>query len=137
MDSNATPSGDPKAAKASLFSRAPKPASPPPPPREPKKKRPRGSGLSQISALLSFILGGVIVGRGGFVGVLLAERRPGPLTEDKVVVLTREDDDGPLADQLEKAGVIENGALFSIMTLLDGQRGKLKRGEYKFPAGVS
>jgi UPF0755 protein len=87
--------------------------------------------------LLSLLLVGIIVGVGGFVAVLVAERRPGPLTQDKVVVLTREDDDGPLADQLEKAGVIENSALFSIMTLLDGQRHALKRGEYKFPAGVS
>ena len=79
----------------------------------------------------------VIVGVGGFIAVLLAERRPGPLTQEKVVLLTREDDGGPLADQLEKAGVIENAALFSIMTLLDGQRHALKRGEYKFPAGVS
>ncbi len=138
MDSNANPSGDPKKGKASLFSRASKPSSPTPPPqREPKVRRRRVSGLSQISAFISFVLVAVLVVIGGFVAVLLAERRPGPLGQEKVVVLTREDDDGPLADQLEKAGVIENSALFSIMTLLDGQRGKLKRGEYKFPAGVS
>lgn len=123
--------------KPGLFSRAPKPISPPPPPREPKKKRPRGSGFSRISAFLSFLLVAALVCIGGFVAVLVAERRPGPLTQEKVVVLTREDDDGPLVDQLEKAGVIENSALFSIMTLLDGQRRALKRGEYKFPAGAS
>ena len=69
--------------------------------------------------------------------MLVSERRPGPLTQEKVVVLTREDDAGPLVDQLEKAGVIESSALFSLMTLLDGQRHALKRGEYEFPAGVS
>ena len=79
----------------------------------------------------------VVVCIGGFVAVLVAERRPGPLTQEKVVVLTREDDGGPLADQLEKAGVIENSALFSVMTLLDGQRRALKRGEYRFQAGAS
>jgi UPF0755 protein len=139
MDSNATPSGDSKAGKASLFSRAPKLASTKaaPPPREPKRKRPRNFGFSQVSAFLSFLLVGVVVGIGGFVAVLVAERRAGPLEQEKTVVLTREDDDGPLADQLEKAGVIENSALFSVMTLLDGRRSALKRGEYKFPAGVS
>jgi UPF0755 protein len=73
----------------------------------------------------------------GFVGVLVAERKTGPLTEDKTVLLTREDDDGPIADQLEKAGVIENSTLFYVMTVLDGQRSALKRGEYAFKAGLS
>ena len=128
-------SGAPKpAARASLLSRAPKPS--PPPPREPSK-RPRRSGLSGLSALLSFVLVGVFVGLGGFVALLLAERRGGPLEQEKVVVLTREDDDGPIADQLEKSGVVENGMMFSIMALLDGQRSALKRGEYKFPAHAS
>jgi UPF0755 protein len=137
MDSSANPTGESKLRKPGLFSRAPKPIAAPPPPREPKKKRPRGFGFSQVSAFLSFLLVAVVVCIGGFVAVLVAERRPGPLTQEKVVLLTREDDDGPLADQLEKAGVIENAALFSVMTLLDGQRRALKRGEYKFPAEVS
>ncbi len=135
MDDHATPSGDSRQAKASLFARAPK--SPPPPPREPKKKRSRGSGLSQLSAFLSLVLVGVFVGLAGFVAVLLAETRAGPLAEDKTVVITREDDDGPIADQLEAAGVIDSSALFSIMALLDGQRGALKRGEYAFKAGAT
>ena len=136
MDLDPAPYGDSKPAKASLFARARKAASPPP--REPKlKKRSRGLGLGAISAFLSLVLVGVFVGLAGFVAVSLAERRPGPLQAEKVVVLTREDDDGPLADQLEKAGVITNSALFSMMALFDGERGALKRGEYKFPAGVS
>jgi len=134
MDLEPTPPGDQQPAKASLFSRAPKP---PPPPREPKLKRPRRAGLASLSALFSFLLVGAVVALAGFVAVLLAERRPGPLGEDKVVVLTREDDDGPLADQLEKAGVIENSMLFSVMALFDGQRSALKRGEYDFKAGIS
>ena len=135
MDLDAPPPGEARPAKASLFARAPKP--PPPPPREPKKKRGRGFGLSQLSAFLSFVLVGVFVGLGGFVAVLLAERRVGPLAEEKTIVLTREDDDGPIADQLQKAGVISSSTLFSMMALLDGQRSALKRGEYKFPAGIS
>ena len=136
MDPNPTPSGDDKPAKVSLFSRTPKPPKPPPP-REPKLRRPRRAGLASLSALFSLLLVGVVVALGGFVALLLAERRPGPLAEDKVVVLTREDDDGPIADQLEKAGVIENSTMFSVMTLFDGQRSALKRGEYDFKAGIS
>ncbi len=129
------PKSEPKSEPKSAPKSAPKPAAPPPP-REPAR-RPRRSGLSGLSALLSFVLVGVLVGLAGFVALLLAERRGGPLEQEKVVVLTREDDDGPIADQLEKAGVVENGMMFSIMALLDGQRSALKRGEYKFPAHVS
>ena len=135
MDASNSPSEAPKA-KASLFSRAPKPEKSQKPPREPKK-RPRRSGLSSLSGVFSFILIAALVGVGAFVYIQAAERRAGPLAEDKVVILTREDDDGPLADQLEKAGVIENSMIFSLMTLLDGQRSALKRGEYDFKAGIS
>jgi UPF0755 protein len=136
MDDNAHPPGEGEPARASLFARARKPASPKPP-REPKKKRPRRPGLASLSGVLSFVLVGVFVGLAAFVGVLVAERKAGPLTEDKTVLLTREDDDGPIADQLEKAGVIENATLFYLMTVLDGQRSALKRGEYAFKAGQS
>ena len=124
---------EPEAAKASLFSRARAPK----PPKEIKKKRSRSSLFSQLSVVLSLVLVGALVGMAGFVTVLLAERRAGPLAEDKTVILGREDDDGAISDQLERAGVIDNGALFSMMTLLDGQRSALKRGEYEFHAGIS
>jgi UPF0755 protein len=138
MDANTPSAGEPGPPKASLFARAPKPAPPPREPKnEPKKKRPRRSGLSQISVIFSLLLVGACVGVAGLLAAALAERRAGPLTEDKVVVLTREDDDGPIADQLEKAGVIENALLFSVMALVDGERGALKRGEYRFPTGIS
>ena len=136
MDLN--PSDDPEspkpdAARASLFSRARKPKAP----SEPRPKRNRTSSLSHLSVVFSLVLVGAFVGMAGFVAVLLAERRPGPLAEDKVVILTRDDDDGPIAEQLERAGIIENATLFTAMTLLDGQRGALKRGEYEFRAGIS
>ncbi len=124
---------DPNAARASLFSRVRKPKAP----AEPRPKRMRGSALSQLSVVFSLVLVGAFVGMAAFVAILLAERRPGPLTQDKVVILTREDDDGPIAQQLEKAGVVENATLFSAMTILDGQRSALKRGEYDFRAGIS
>ena len=122
-----------EAPKASLFSRSVKPKAP----KEPKKKRTRSSLFSQLSVVLSLVLVGAFVGMAAFVTVLLAERRAGPLTEEKVVLLTREDDDGPIADQLERAGIIDNATIFSIMTMFDGQRNALKRGEYEFHAGVS
>ena len=64
-------------------------------------------------------------------------RRAGPLAEDKIVNITREDDGGPIDEQLERAGVIDSGLMFSAMTLIDGTRGALKRGEYAFKAHAS
>ena len=64
-------------------------------------------------------------------------RSPGPLAEDKVVMIAREDDAASIADQLERAGVIDSAMWFNILTVLDGNRGALKRGEYAFKAGMS
>ena len=52
-------------------------------------------------------------------------------------MIVREDDGGSIADQLERAGVIDNALWFNVLTLLDGNRGAMKRGEYAFRAGAS
>src|SRR3984957_12524782 len=103
----------------------------------PKPRRPRRTGLSSLSAFLSFVLIGAVIGLVAFAAAIVEERKTGPLAADKVVVIEREDDEGPIADQLERAGVIESAPLFSAMTLVDGKHGALKRGEYSFKAGVS
>src|SRR5277367_2147743 len=103
----------------------------------PKPRRPRRTGLSSLSAFLSFVLIGAVIGLVAFAAAIVEERKTGPLAADKVVVIEREDDEGPIADQLERAGVIESAPLFSAMTLVDGKHGELKRGEYSFKAGVS
>jgi UPF0755 protein len=54
-----------------------------------------------------------------------------------VVIIAREDDGGSIADQLERAGVIDSATWFNVLTVLDGNRGALKRGEYAFKAGMS
>jgi UPF0755 protein len=52
-------------------------------------------------------------------------------------MIVGEDNGGSIADQLERAGVIESAMWFNILTVLDGNRGALKRGEYAFKAGAS
>ena len=107
----------------------------PPPPQPPRK--PRRMGLSSISGLLTFVLLGALATVGALAWLLKELRSPGPLAADKVVMIVREDDGGGIADQLERAGVIDSALWFNILTLLDGNRGALKRGEYAFKAGVS
>jgi UPF0755 protein len=80
---------------------------------------------------------GAVIGVVAFAAALVEERKAGPLASDKILLIEREDDGGPIADQLERAGVIDSAPLFSAMTLFDGSHGALKRGEYSFKAGIS
>ena len=121
-------------ARARARARAAGPAQPAPPA---PPRRPRRSGLSGLSGFLSFVLIGALAGFALFAWAMIEARKPGPLAADKVVIIAREDDGGPIGDQLERAGVIDSAIWFSAMTLLDGSRSALKRGEYAFKAGVS
>jgi UPF0755 protein len=94
-------------------------------------------GLSSISGLLTFVLIGALATVGALAWLLKESRSPGPLEADKVVMIVREDDGGSIADQLERAGVVDSALWFNVLTLLDGNRGALKRGEYAFKAGMS
>jgi peptidoglycan lytic transglycosylase G len=125
--------------RVSLFGR-PRAPTPPERPQKPAPEKPprrRRSGISGLSGALSFALIFGLLGLGVIVWSVIDARKPGPLAADKVVLIDREDDGGPIGDQLEHAGVIDSGLWFSVMTLLDGSRGGLKRGEYAFKAGVS
>ena len=73
------------------------------------------AGPSRLSGLFSFVLIGAFSAWACSPGRFEA-RKPGPLTADKVVLIEREDDSGPIADQLERAGVIDSALLFSAMT---------------------
>jgi UPF0755 protein len=129
--------GDAPRPRVSLFGRAKKPAlNDPAPPAQPPRKH-RRMGLSSLSGLLSFVLLGALATVGGLVWLMKEARSPGPLTEDKVVMITRDDEAAGIADQLERAGAINSATWFSILTTLDGNRGALKRGEYALKAGMS
>lgn len=125
--------------RASLFGRAAKPPSEKPDPAGSGKqpKAPRSSPLSIVSGFLTFVLVGALLVIGAVAWLMMESRKPGPLTADKIVNIVREDDAGSIAEQLERAGVIDSATWFGLLTLLDGNRSVLKRGEYLFKAGVS
>jgi UPF0755 protein len=124
--------------RVSLFGRVSKPAlnEPASPPAKPPRK-PRRIGLSSLSGLFTFVLLGALATVGVLAWLLKESRSPGPLADDKVVMIVSEDNGGGIADQLERAGVIDSAMWFNILTVLDGNRGALKRGEYAFKAGAS
>src|SRR5271155_3095046 len=132
-------SGDGEAPRprVSLFGRASKSARGGGDPSDPPPRRPRGMGISSVSGLLTFVLLGALATVGALAWLLKESRSPGPLDADKVVMIVRDDDGGSIADQLERAGVIDSAMWFNVLTLLDGNRGALKRGEYAFKAGMS
>ncbi len=122
--------------RVSLFGRARKspPALGDPAPPKPPRKKPRRAGIASISGFLTFVLLGAVVTVGALAWLMMESRKPGPLTADKVVNIAREDDGGSIGDQLERAGAIDSALWFNLLTLLDGNRSALKRGEYEFKA---
>jgi UPF0755 protein len=116
-------------------SEAIKPVAAPPPP--PRIRRPRGGFLSALSGFLSLA---VIFAFLLILGVATVEqkvREPGPLAEDKVVVIPRNIGTSEIADLLRREGVIERPLLFQIHGYLNRQRGQLKAGEFAFKARTS
>ncbi len=105
-------------------------------PPKPRRRR-RGFGLSGLSGLLTFVLAIGLLGVAVLVWSVIESRKPGPLEADKIVVIEREDDAGTIGEQLERAGVVDSALWFSAMTMVDGSRSSLKRGEYAFKAGES
>ena len=136
MEGQSNPDSQNNGSRSSLFGRAPKRVLPTPQgPKEPKK--PRRSLFSIISGVLTFVLIGALIAIGAVAWLMMEGRRAGPLTQDKTVNIVREDDGGSIAEQLEHAGVIDSATWFNLLTLLDGRRSALKRGEYAFKAGIS
>jgi UPF0755 protein len=107
---------------------------PPPPPRIPRE---RGGLLSFLSGFLSLV---VVLAFCVMFGVALVEQRvrePGPLAQDKVVLIPRNSGTSDIAELLRREGVIERPFLFEAYAHLSRQRGQLKAGEFLFKARTS
>lgn len=68
---------------------------------------------------------------------LLELRKPGPLTENKIIMIERGKSVGLIAETLSYNRVIEHYALFVVAARLSGAHKKLQAGEYEFPAEIS
>lgn len=116
-------------------SEALKPVAAPPPP--PRVRPARGGLLSALSGLLSLA---VVAAFATILGIAVVEqqvREPGPLSEDKVVVIPRNTGTSEIADILRREGVIGRPFLFEVYAYLNRQRGQLKAGEFAFKAQSS
>ena len=132
----------PKEQKPRLFGRRHSALSPsealhpenaPPPPPE-RRKRP---ALEAFSGFLTFLLVlSLLVGLGA-VYASHSAREPGPLANDREVVIAQGSDSDQIIQQLQDQGVIESPLLFTLALFVEGDRGKLKAGEYLFKQGAS
>jgi UPF0755 protein len=100
--------------------------------------RSRRSALSRVLTSLVVIvaLAALLAGIGLFVGYSYYNA-PGPLQAAKTVEIKRGLRTPEIAAALQDAGIISSPELFSGAAYLTGSRGRLKAGEYEFPAGAS
>ncbi|MBL8907534.1 MAG: endolytic transglycosylase MltG [Rhizobiales bacterium] len=110
------------------------------PPRSVRVPAARTGRSALTRVLLSFLVLGLIVAVlaaiGFFVGYSYYSAA-GPLATAKTFEIKRGLRTSEIAVALEDAGIVSDAALFSAAASLTGARGKLKAGEYDFPAGVS
>ncbi len=102
---------------------------PPPPPRP---KRRRRSLFSQASGFVTF--GAALFLLAGFF-IVEAKKQlemPGPLTQNTVVMIPRGTDTPGIVNTLQQNNVIRDGFWMQAALFLQGQRGRLKAGEYQF-----
>jgi UPF0755 protein len=62
---------------------------------------------------------------------------PGKMTQDITVVLPKGNGFSKSVDELAQKGVIDSPLVFKVIGYLDKDAGKIKAGEYFFPAGIS
>lgn len=104
---------------------------------------PRLSGKKRSAAarvFLSFFIGFVLLAVAGGIAAIYGFReytRPGPLASAKVFEIKKGLGTSDIAAKLEGAGVIANAKAFSAAAFLTGSRGRLKAGEYEFPAAAA
>ena len=106
----------------------------PPLPQKRARKRP---ALSAFSGFLSFLLIAAISVMGLFTWSQQRIVAPGPLSGDRVVIIAPRTEVAEIISQLEREGVIDNGYLLSLTLLIEGNRSKVKAGEFLFKQSAS
>jgi UPF0755 protein len=109
-------------------------AAPPPPPSPPSRRRPV---VSAVSGFLSFLL---IAAVASMCALIWSEQRmhePGPLAADKILYIVPGTDVPEIISELEREGIIDSPFALNVALLLEGNRSKVKAGEYLFKQNAS
>jgi UPF0755 protein len=108
------------------------PAAAPPIPAH--RRRP---ALSAFSGFLSFLLIAAIASMTGLVWSRHRTHEPGPLAANKVLYIAPGTDGPDIIAQLDREGIIDSPFMLNVALLLEGDRSKLKAGEYLFKQNAS
>src|ERR1700756_958491 len=103
------------------------PDTPPPPPVPASRRHP---ALSAISGFLSFLL---VMAMASVAGLIWSQHRlhaPGPLPSDKVVYIAPGTEVPDIIAALKRDDVIDSPFLLNATLLAEGNRSKVKAGEY-------
>lgn len=79
----------------------------------------------------------LMVGAAGFLWVSEQYTKPGPLTEETIVVVPKGGSVRAIAERLAEAGVISSPLVFRLGVRLQSAEATLRAGEYAFPAAIS
>ncbi|WP_026606005.1 endolytic transglycosylase MltG [Methylocapsa acidiphila] len=109
-------------------------AAPPPPPIPPSRRRP---ALSALSGFLTFLLLLAVAAVFGVVWSQQRLREPGPLAADKVLYITPGAEVADIIAELDREGVIDSPVSLNLALLIEGNRSKVKAGEYLFKQSAS
>ncbi|MGH6820215.1 MAG: endolytic transglycosylase MltG, partial [Methylocella sp.] len=93
--------------------------------------------LSAFSGFLSFLLIAAIASMSGLVWSRHRTHEPGPLSANKVLYIAPGTEVPDIIAQLEREGVVDSPFMLNFALLLEGNRSKLKAGEYLFKQNVS
>ena len=90
-----------------------------------------------LSVCLALVLIGLVAGAIGFRSVIHMMGIPGPLQQEKIVLIERGSGLNRIAAHLEDEGVIRSRFLLILRARMQEQAGSLHAGEYQFPPGIS
>ncbi|MGH6935692.1 MAG: endolytic transglycosylase MltG [Methylocella sp.] len=110
------------------------PAAAPPPPVPPSRRWP---ALSAFSGFLSFLLIVAIASMSGLVWSRHRLDQRGPLAIDKVLYIAPGTEVPDIIAELDREGVIDSPFMLNVTLLLEGNRSKVKAGEYLFKRNAS
>jgi UPF0755 protein len=128
-----------RSARRRMTPRSPKEAlepdtPPPPPPIPPSRRHP---ALSAMSGFLSFLLAMAIASVSGLIWSQHRLHEPGPLDTNKVVYIAPGTEVPDIIAALEHDKVIDSPFLLNASLLAEGNRSKVKAGEYLFKKNAS
>ncbi|AMJ60074.1 endolytic transglycosylase MltG [Bosea sp. PAMC 26642] len=117
-------------------SEALKPVAPPGPPPKTRRRR-RSPFVAMLSGLFTalLVLAGVV--GAGLAVISSQSKAPGPLANDRVLIVPKESGLTEITELLQKEGLIEHPWAFRVSALVTGNWTKLKAGEYLFKARAS